>query len=347
MRRARFHADSHFEIVEASPAMPGAGEVRVAVEACGICGTDLHFFGMGLMQPGHTPGHEMMGTIDAIGSGVDDRRIGERVAIEPISSCGDCALCAAGQDSICRETQLYGVHRPGGLSEHIVVPADRTYSLPGDIDPAVGALAEPIAVAVHGLSRGGFEKGQRVLVLGSGTVGLVTLIAAQSLGAGEVWMTARHAHQADMARRLGANRIIGEADADATGLDRLGREHEIDLVVETVGGHADTVADACAAVRPGGQVSVVGVFMSPITLPPLTPLTKEVTLAFSNCYHRPPGVDADFGVATGIVDRERERLASLVTDRFALEDLDHAFARAADKQAGALKVSVLVAPATL
>lgn len=312
------------------------------LEACGICGSDLHFLHGGLIRPGQTPGHEMAGRIEALGRGVTDLSVGQPVAVEPLESCGQCRPCRAGMDSICRAMRIHGIHGAGGLAEQIVVAAARAYPLAADLDPAVAALTEPVAVAVHGLARGGFEKGQRVLILGAGAVGLVTLVAARSLGAGEIWITARHAHQADRARALGADRVIDERDATANELDRLGRETDIDLAVETVGGTADTLVDAAAAVRPGGSISVLGLFMQTPALSPFALLQKELSLCWSNCYHRPRGQTPDFRIAADVVDRERERLATLITHRVPLREIDTAFARAADKRAGALKVSVLI-----
>jgi (R,R)-butanediol dehydrogenase/meso-butanediol dehydrogenase/diacetyl reductase len=246
-------------------------------------------------------------------------------------------------DSICREMRVYGIHVAGGLAEQIVISAWRAHPLAAGLDPAVAALTEPVAVAVHGLARGGFEKAQRVLILGAGAVGLITLVTAQSLGAREVWITARHAHQADRARALGATRVIDERDATASDLDRLGRETDIDLAVETVGGSADTLTTAAAAVRPGGSISVLGMFLQSPALSPFALLLKEVNLCWSNCYHRAPGQTPDFRVAANVVDAERERLASLITHRVSLADVDSAFASASDKRSGAVKVSVLIA----
>ena len=113
------------------------------------------------------------------------------------------------------------------------------------------------------------------------------------------------------------------------------------MAVETVGGQADTLATASAAVRPGGRISVLGVFMQSPALSPIHLLLKEVTLAWSNCYQRPTGESPDFQRATRIVDDERERLAELITHRVPLADVSQAFAHAADKGSGALKVSVL------
>jgi threonine dehydrogenase-like Zn-dependent dehydrogenase len=342
MRAASYEASGHFAIDERAAAEPGPGQVRVRVEACGICGSDLHHLHHGLFRAGQTPGHEIAGRIERVGAGVSGVSEGQAVAVEPLESCGTCGPCRSGMDSICRRMRVHGIHMAGGLAEQIVVSAHRVYPLADGLDPAVAALAEPVAVAVHGLERGGFAPGQRVLVMGAGAVGLVTLIAARSLGAGEVFITARHAHQAERARAFGAARVIDERDATAASLDEIGREHDIDLAVETVGGHADTLATAAAAVRPGGRISVLGLFMESPKLAPLPLLLKELTLGWSNCYHRATGRPADFAVAADIVDREREQLASLITHRFALGEVDAAFTRAADKSSGALKVSVRI-----
>ena len=236
--------------------------------------------------------------------------------------------------------RLYGVHLSGGFADRIVVAADRTYLLADDIDPALGALCEPIAVAVHGLRRGALARGERVLVLGAGAVGLVTLLAARHLGAAEVYVSARYPQQADVARSLGAHRVLSEDEASVGALDSLGREVDFDLVVETVGGEANTLETACIAARPGGRISVLGLFMSPPALAPFPLLLKELSLHWSNCYHRCPGERADFELAAEIVDRERSALAALVTDRFSLDEADAAFDRALDKNAGAIKVIV-------
>jgi threonine dehydrogenase-like Zn-dependent dehydrogenase len=222
------------------------------------------------------------------------------------------------------------------------VPAARVHPVPADLSAPVAALAEPMAVVVHALARGQLAAGQRVLVLGAGSVGLLALVAARRLGAGEVWMTARHSHQAALARALGAARVLHEAEATPRALDALGREAAIDLVVETVGGRADTLRGALAAVRPGGTISVVGLFLGDVALDPLAPLMKEVTLAWSYCYGRRDAGSAgsDFATAIGVLDGEREALAPLVTHRFPLERSADAFAAAADRRGGAVKISI-------
>jgi threonine dehydrogenase-like Zn-dependent dehydrogenase len=342
MRAARVRGRGEIEIARVPIPEPGPGEVRVAVEACGICGSDLHLFGSGFFAPGITPGHESAGRIDALGPGVAGVASGMRVAVEPMRGCGACDSCRRGQYSICRSAQLHGVHLPGGLAEYVVVPADRVHRVAADLDPQLAALAEPMAVVVHALLRGNLAAGQRVLVLGAGSVGLLALAAARRLGAGEVWITARHPHQAQLARAFGATRVLSEAETEPFALDAIGREAPIDLVVETVGGQADTLRAASAAVRPGGTISVVGLFLGGAPIDPFGLMLKEVTMAWSYCYGvRDAGTGrSDFAHAIDVIATERDALAALVTHRLPLDQIARAFDVAGDRRGGAIKVSI-------
>jgi threonine dehydrogenase-like Zn-dependent dehydrogenase len=340
MRAAQARGRERIEIGRLPIPEPAPGEVRVRLLACGICGSDLHFFHGGFWADGVTPGHEMAGEIDALGDGVSGLAKGERVAIEPLHTCGVCEECRTGQPVRCRELKIHGIHCGGGLAEFVSVQASRAFPVPADLDPRVAALAEPMAVVVHGLRRGGLRAGQRVLVLGAGSVGLLAALAARELGAREVFVTARHPHQAELASALGAAHVLREAEADEGRLGRLGREAPIDLVIETVGGRADTLRLAAHAIRPGGIVCVLGLFLGPPKLDPLLLLLKEASLIWSNCYARAPG-EPDFATATRLVASRRSALEPLLTHSVALGDAARGFALASDKGSGAVKVSVL------
>jgi 2-desacetyl-2-hydroxyethyl bacteriochlorophyllide A dehydrogenase len=340
MRAAAARGREQIELTRVPVADPGPGEVRVRLLACGICGSDLHFFHGGLYPPGVTPGHEMAGEIDALGDGVSGLARGDRVAIEPLFTCGACHECRSGQDVRCRELQICGIHRGGGFADFVVVPAHRAFHVPADLDPRLAALTEPMAVVVHGLRRGGFAAGQRVLVLGAGTIGLLAALAARVLGAGDVLASARHAHQAELAGALGASRVLRESEADERGLRNLARELPIDLVVETVGGSADTLRLAVSAIRPGGSISVLGLFLGAVALDPLPLLLKEATLIWSNCYARGPG-EPDFATAARLVASQRDALAPVASHAVPLDEIGRGFALASDKRSGAVKVSVL------
>ena len=340
MRAAQAKGRARIELARVTAPEPAPGDVRVRVLACGICGSDLHFFHAGLWAPGTTPGHEMAGEIDALGDGVSGLARGERVAIEPFRTCGVCDECRTGQPVRCRELRIYGIHCGGGMAELVCVQASRAFRVPADLDPRLAALAEPMAVAVHGLRRGGLSAGQRVLVLGAGSVGLLTALAARALGASEVIVSARHPHQAELAAVLGASRVLREAEADERGLRELAQELPIDIVVETVGGSADTLRLAGNAIRPGGRVVVLGLFLGPVTLDPMLLLLKEATLVWANCYARAPG-EPDFETAVRLVDGHRGALAHVTTHAVPLDAVDRGFALASDKKSGAVKVSVV------
>jgi len=324
--------------IESIPAPePGPGDVRVRVEACGICGSDLHLLGLGALPRGMPPGHEIMGVVESLGAGASGVAVGQRVAVEPFRTCGTCGSCRAGRGNLCREARLLGVHAPGGLAELVTAPAARAFPVADGLAAPVAALAEPLSVSLHGLRRVAFEPGQRVLVLGAGSVGLLTVLAARALGAGEVIVTARHPHQAERAEALGADRVLREAEAEPGALASLGSEREIDVVVETVGGAADTLNSAGAAVRPGGAVSVLGFFTAPVSLQTIPLMMKEVTLGFSYCYEH-GDESADFADALAILDRQRDAAATLVTHELPLADVEDAFRLAADRRSGAIKV---------
>ena len=311
------------------------------ITACGICGSDLHLLHAGLMVPGIVPGHEFTGVVDALGTGVTGTSLGDLVAVEPFRTCGTCPECRSGNVCICRSARLLGVHDPGGLAGYAVAPAERLFPVPAGLAPEIAALAEPLAVVVHALERGALEEGQRVLVLGAGSIGLLTVLAARALGAGEVLISARYPHQAELAEALGADRILTEEEGEPAALDALGRRERIDLVVETVGGQAETLNAAAAAARPGGTISVVGVFLGRVGLDGLPLLLKELTLTWSYCYHHESGDRADFRRALDLLDRERNAVSALVTRTLPLEEVSAAFALAADKKAGTVKVSLI------
>jgi L-iditol 2-dehydrogenase len=233
---------------------PAAGEVVLRVRACGICGSDLHWFTGGSRPPSVCPGHEIAGEVVACGAAVADVAVGERVTPKPMATCGACRWCSAGTPQLCRTLQVAGMHRPGGLAELVALPAAMLYPLPRPSSTDRGRLSEPTAVAVHATRLAGVGAGQRRADSRRRRIGLLAVVAARAAGAADVWITARHPHQAAAARRLGATRVFATtADADDE-RRALARDHDVDAVLETVGGVAETLADAVHCVRPGGTV---------------------------------------------------------------------------------------------
>lgn len=219
---------------EVAEAEAGPGEVLIDVDAAGICGSELH----GISKPGfRTPplvmGHEFAGhTLD-----------GRRVVVNPIINCGDCDLCNNGLEHVCRERSIVGIHRAGAFAERVAVPERMLHSLPDELTSEQGALVEPLANGLHAWDLSGRPRGARVGIIGSGTIGLVCMMAA-ARDADEVVVVDIAEDRLDVARQLGAT--------TATALDG-----EFDVVIDAVG-VGQTHADSVARLRPGGTAVWIG-----------------------------------------------------------------------------------------
>ncbi len=338
MRAAFARGPGAVVVEETETPTPGAGDVVVRVGSCGICGSDLHWFHGQMMQPVGCPGHEIAGEVAAVGAGVTALKAGDRVAVEGIASCGACPYCVSGEYQRCVRIGIVGITIPGGFAEYLRMPARHCFPLPADVDVGTAALAEPLGVAVHGVRLSGLEIGQRVLVLGAGTIGLMAVVAARAGGAGEILVTARRPQQRDAARALGAD-VVLDAD-DASAVFEATARAPVDLVIETVGGEADTLETAAAAARPGGTICLLGAFTGSPRFPALFVLAKELRLIGSLVYGR-AGARADYDIALDILRRQGATIAErLITHRFALDDIAEAFRVAGDKTTGSIKVAV-------
>jgi len=335
MRAVIWNAKGTLDVAERPVPEPRPGWVRVRVSAVGICGSDLHFYRGSFPSPaGLLPGHEVGGLVDLAGDGTEIK-VGTPVAVEPLVWCGRCPQCLTGNYNRCPQRMLLGVTGRGGLAEYMTAPAASLHALPPDVPPEAGNLVEPVAVCVRGTRLARVGLGARVLILGAGSIGLLSIVTARTAGAAEVHVTARHASQRDKARALGADAVHGSAEDAGRELG----ERAVDVVIETVGGRASTLADAIHLVRPGGIVSMLGVFEGDTPLPALEFSLKEVSLVGSNCYAR-FGAGSDFSAAVSLLRARLGDVRSLVTHHFALERVNEAFATAADKSTGSIKVTL-------
>jgi (R,R)-butanediol dehydrogenase / meso-butanediol dehydrogenase / diacetyl reductase len=335
MRSAFFVGGKSFEIREIPRPIAMGGEVVVDVHACGICGSDLHFFLGGSPPPRACPGHEICGRVATDSPELEP---GTAVVVEPIRACGACQRCRAGEPNLCPFLQILGSRLPGGFADAVVAPVASVYPLPPSLDLDTAMIAEPLAVAIHGVELGTLETGSEVLVLGAGAIGLLTAFVAARRGAA-VTISARHPHQAAAAQMLGARQVIG-TDPDL--IKGATKTRPPDVVFETVGGDAETVDLALGCVRAGGRIVTLGLFTRPIAIHPLRFLAKEVRIVGSMMYSRRPP-RPDFAVALDLLVEARQQLATLVTHRVALADIHRGFRMASDKHAGVIKVAVDVA----
>lgn len=331
-------APKQIELRDVPKPVPGHGDVVLRVRRCGVCGSDLHFYHGTLPPPPVCPGHEISGEISDVGSGVDKFKAGDRVAVEPLIVCGSCVYCKSGDYQICPRFQVAGNSVDGGFAEYMRMPSYAIFRLPEPVDYEVGALTEPLAVTVHAARLAPIRMGDRVLILGAGTIGLLAVAAAKAAGAGEVWITARHEQQAAAATALGATRVFRGA-AGQSELQAVTYENPIDVVIETVGGTADTLNDAIHSVRRGGTIVVLGIFANSPPLSALILVVKEVRLVGSMTYGR-SGTRADFDIALDILAADPEKFRALITHRYALSQVAKAFEVASDKASGSIKVAI-------
>jgi len=340
MLAAFYVGPGQIEVKKVAAPKPGPGEVLVKVGTCGICGSDLHFYRGDIpILSQVSPGHELAGEIVALGDGVEGWECGQRVIIEPLKVCRECSYCRSGQYQLCNQRKLMGTFIPGGMAQYLCAPAYGLYSLPDSLSYDLGAMVEPLAVAVHALHLAELALGERVLVLGSGSIGLMVVLAARAAGAEDIVTTYRYPHQGEAALAAGAQHAITSNEAGTPALMAEAQRRPFDLVVETVGGQADTVQQAVNVVRPGGRVCLLGLFTQSIGLNPLLLALKEVRIVGGLTYCR-PGQQSDFDAALGIIEAAPERAQRLISHRFSLEQAATAFAAAADKSTRSLKVQL-------
>src|SRR5438309_1338171 len=216
VRALGWHGPRQMAVESVAEPRPGDGEVLVAPEAVGICGSEVEGY-VGRMAnrvPPLVMGHEFAGTVVAAGRGSGRDWLGRRVAVNPLLSCRVCARCAAGERNLCAKRRLIGVHLAGGFAERVAVPAENLVALPEGVDARAGALVEPLANAVHamGLARR-LVAAEVVVVLGAGTIGLFALHAARAAGIADVRVVEPFAERRAFALAAGARSALADAGA--------------------------------------------------------------------------------------------------------------------------------------
>lgn len=323
------------ETTDVADPVPGPGQVVARVRACGICGSDLHIataFG----RPGTIMGHEIAGTIEEVGAGVDDRWVpGTAVTARPFSSCGRCVFCDSGRPDHCRQFHLLGATRPGGFAERALLSADELYALPASLTGPEQALIEPLAVARHVLRRTGFAAGEKVAVLGAGPIGLAVTAWARALEAQRVVVSDPVATRRALAATLGADATVDPTTDDVAATCRSVLGGAPPVVVEC-SGKPGLIDEAMTLAAVNGRVGVVGACMATDTFFPFTGLQKELDVRFAVYYDRQDFVDTLAALDDGTLVVE-----GLVTDVIDLDALPETFAK---MLAGAENGKIVVVP---
>jgi threonine dehydrogenase-like Zn-dependent dehydrogenase len=222
IRQVVLQAPGQIEIVRVATPEPGPGEARVRSSQVGICGSDLHaaagkhpFIDLPVV-----PGHEAVGTVDAVGDGVQGIEAGQRVLIEPNLICGQCRYCRSGRYNLCEHLAVVGCQTAGAMADAFIAPAARLHRVPDDLSDAQATLVEPLSTGTHAVRVAGDLQGRTVAILGAGTIGLLTLIAAREAGAAAIAVTDLQASKRARAERLGARAGIDARDERAVARSR-------------------------------------------------------------------------------------------------------------------------------
>ncbi len=335
---ARWLESRDLQVEKISVSDPQPDQVQVRVGSAGICGSDLHYVrGDKPVTLGAVPGHEIGGVVSAVGSNVKHLYEGDMVGIEPVTRCGTCRFCKTGAYQVCRKRGVVGESYDGGMSEYVNVPGYTAFKAPRGFDSELAALAEPLTCSVYGLERVDLRFYETALIVGAGTVGLGALINVKALGANAI-IIARHHQQQELARQLGADEVLGDDEAGRERLAELVKQDAFDLAIETVGGHGDTLNQALCSVRPLGRVLVLGVFFSPtVAFKSFQIMDRAIIGAV--LYGNMSG-KANYQMALEILSDHGEAARALVTHRFALNEVNQAFAAALDKKSQSIKVHI-------
>lgn len=307
---------------------PGVGEVCIAVRACGICGSDLHGLdgSTGRRVPPVVMGHEASGVIEAIGEGVANWIVGDRVTFDSTVWCGQCDYCHEGRVNLCDQREVVGVscaefRRDGAFAERVVVPQRIVHRLPVGLSFEEAAFAEPVGVALHAVRRAGEVKDKSALVVGSGLIGLLVIQALKSAGA-LVTAVDQDQSRLTLARKLGAEHVALP--------DELAKKN-FDLAFEVVG-IAPTIQLAVNSVVKGGRLVLVGNLSPEVPLPLQAVVTRELDV-LGSC-----AIAGEYPAALEAIASGAIQVKPLISGLYLLADGAEAFAAAGRK--GALKVLI-------
>lgn len=301
--------------------VPGCepGDVRVKVLQTGLCGTDLHLHdGQFMADFPFTPGHEVVGVVDAKADDVRELRVGQQVVVNPNSACGLCWACRAGRPLLCDQLSGIGSNRPGGFAEYLVAPSAQVFPA-DDLDPDTAVFTEPTSCVVHGLTVLEATPGSTALVLGAGPTGLLMAQLLSAGGVAQVTVAAPTVFKLKIAEDLGVDRThVIERDvspADITALLEATGGEGYDIVVDATGAAA-VCQQTLALTRRGGTVMFYGVCDedSQVCLAPYDIFRREITIkgSFAEIASFPPALTA--------LRNRRVRTNGLITHRFSIDD---------------------------
>ncbi|MCS4244598.1 L-idonate 5-dehydrogenase [Rhizobium sp. BIGb0125] len=333
MKAVVIHAAKDLRIEERDVEPVGPGQVEVAIEAGGICGSDLHYYNHGgfgtvrIREP-MILGHEVAGTIKALGEGVSGLSVGDRVAVSPSRPCNDCEYCLKGQQNHCLNMRFYGSAMPmphiqGAFRQRLVAQAWQCHRVEEGVSIHEAAMAEPFAVTLHAVTRAGALTDKRVLVTGCGPIGALAIIAARAHGAREIVATDVMDAVLKKALGVGADRVINVAD-NADQLSAYSANKGYFDVQFEASGNQSAVRAGLEVLRPRSTVVQLGLG-GDVSIPQNMVVAKEIEMKGTFRFHE------EFGLAVDFINKGRVDLKPLLTATFPLSEAVTAFETAADR----------------
>lgn len=320
---------------------PGKDEVLVKVEYVGVCGSDLHYFEHGrignfIVEPPFVLGHEAGGTVVKVGEAVTDLKVGDRVAMEPGKTCGKCEFCKTGRYNLCPDVAFFATPPVDGVfQEYVVHEAGLCFKIPDNMDTMEAALIEPLAVGFHAARQGNAQTGQTAVVMGSGCIGLVSMLALKAMGLSKVYVVDVVQKRLDKALELGATGVINGREVDAVEeIQKLTGGKGADLVIETAGTEI-TSRQSVFISKKGATIVFVGYSATGnVNMPMGTALDKELTLktVFRYRHIYPLAIEA---VASGKIN-----VKGIVTNILDFDDLQEALDTSVNDKANVVKTVI-------
>ena len=333
MKAAIFRGMRKIDITDAPKPKPNPNEVLIKVRYCGICGSDVGSYKTGTYEEGLIIGHEFSGKIVELGREVGGWQLGDRVVANGVRPCGKCYFCRHNRPSLCDNLQMCGVSFDGGFAEFVKVPSDILYKIPESISDEEATLIDPLSNCIHAVRHSSLQLGDRVLIVGAGPIGLLTLQCVKEAGASAVYVSEVSDKRRSMAQKLGAAAAYDPSkDNLYVKMDEVTGGTGPDVLFECAG-TPHTLREAVTLVRKGGQVFVISICEEPVEADFMTPVLNELDIRGSYCGYE------EYPYAIDFIARKRVDVKSLISDVIPLEYLvDRGFEVLAKPRTEAVKI---------
>ncbi|MFA6293532.1 MAG: NAD(P)-dependent alcohol dehydrogenase [Victivallales bacterium] len=325
-----------------SPEIKNPNDVLIRMKTVGVCGSDVHYYtegkiGSQVVEYPFTVGHEGAGIVEKVGPAVTKVKAGDRIAVEPAMSCGECDQCKVGRPHTCRKLRFLGCPKQaaGCLSEYIVMPEECCFKIKDSMSFEEAAISEPLAIGVYAVKRSIPMKGAKIAILGAGPIGLSILLPAKAQGAEKVFMTDKIDSRLQLAKKMGADWTGNPTKEDIVKKIAAAEPLLVDVVFECCG-QQEAFAQAVELVKPGGKIMLIGIPPSMEYWSLKVDIARRKEVCIQNIRRQNHCVQP----AIDMIDNKLFDVSRMATHHFKLEDTKKAFDLVADYKDGVVKAMV-------